>query len=593
MSVLLTCDAIGKSFGSRTVFSEISLSLHDGERLGVIGPNGAGKSTFLRILGGDMSADDGTVSIRKGVRLAMVVQDPRFDPDQTVREIITASAHESDETEIEVSKIISRVGFDDPAAKAGTLSGGWRKRLAIAVALAEKPDVLLLDEPTNHLDVEGILWLEKLVATASFASVFVTHDRYFLENCSTRVAEINRAYPLGLFSAPGNYSKFLEKRSEFLRAQAKEQQALENLVQREIEWLRRGAKARTSKSKARIDDAFALQDQLADVSSRNRKGTTSIDFTATGRMTKRLLACEGISKSMGGRLLFQGLTFALGPAVKLGVLGANGSGKSTLLRILAGEIDSDTGEVRRAEGLRVAWFDQNRDKLDLDQPLRRALAPEGGDTVIFRDRPQHVAGWAARFLFRQDQLDLPLNRLSGGERARVHIARLMLQPADVLLLDEPTNDLDIPTLEVLESNLLDFPGAIVLVTHDRFLLDRLSKAVLAMDGDGGVEFFAELAQWEQANAAKKAPPKAATRDKRDTAPPKKKLTYLETREWEQIEHKVAQAEEVLEAKRQQLELPEVVSDPARLTRAAAEIDLAQEEVDTLYARWAELEAKRA
>ncbi len=453
--------------------------------------------------------------------------------------------------------------------------------------------MLLLDEPTNHLDVEGILWLEKLVATASFASVFVTHDRYFLENCSTRVAEINRAYPLGLFSAPGNYSKFLEKRSEFLRAQAKEQQALENLVQREIEWLRRGAKARTSKSKARIDDAFALQDQLADVSSRNRKGTTSIDFTATGRMTKRLLACEGISKSMGGRLLFQGLTFALGPAVKLGVLGANGSGKSTLLRILAGEIESDTGEVRRAEGLRLAWFDQNRDKLDLDQPLRRALAPEGGDTVIFRDRPQHVAGWAARFLFRQDQLDLPLNRLSGGERARVHIARLMLQPADVLLLDEPTNDLDIPTLEVLESNLLDFPGAIVLVTHDRFLLDRLSKAVLAMDGDGGVEFFAELAQWEQANAAKKAPPKAAARDKRDTAPPKKKLTYLETREWEQIEDKVAQAEEVLEAKRQQLELPEVVSDPARLTQAAAEIDLAQEEVDTLYARWAELEAKRA
>jgi len=593
MAVLLTCDAIGKSFGSRTVFSDISLSLHDGERLGVIGPNGAGKSTFLRILGGDLSPDGGTVSTRKGVRLAMVVQDPRFEPDQTVREVITASAHESDETEIEVSKIISRVGFDDPAAKAGTLSGGWRKRLAIAVALAEKPDVLLLDEPTNHLDVEGILWLEKLVATASFASVFVTHDRYFLENCSTRVAEINRAYPLGLFSAPGNYSKFLEKRSEFLRAQAKEQQALENLVQREIEWLRRGAKARTSKSKARIDDAFALQDQLADVSSRNKKGTTSIDFTATGRMTKRLLTCEGISKSMGGRLLFQGLTFALGPAVKLGVLGANGSGKSTLLRILAGEIESDTGEVRRAEGLRVAWFDQNRDKLDLDQPLRRALAPEGGDTVIFRDRPQHVAGWAARFLFRQDQLDLPLNRLSGGERARVHIARLMLQPADVLLLDEPTNDLDIPTLEVLESNLLDFPGAIVLVTHDRFLLDRLSKAVLAMDGDGGVEFFAELAQWEQANAAKKAPPKAAARDKRDTAPPKKKLTYLETREWEQIEDKVAQAEEVLEAKRQQLELPAVVSDPVRLTQAAAEIDVAQEEVDTLYARWAELEAKRA
>jgi ATP-binding cassette subfamily F protein uup len=595
MSVLLTCDAIEKSFGSRTVFSDLSLSLHDDDRLGIIGPNGAGKSTFLQILGGGMSADDGTVSIRKGVRLAMVVQDPRFEPGATVREIIAASARDGEDKDVQISKIISRVGFEDPSAKAGTLSGGWRKRLAIAVALAQQPDVLLLDEPTNHLDVEGILWLEKLVGSATFASVFVTHDRYFLENCATRVAEINRAYPLGLFAAPGNYSKFLEKRSEFLRAQSKEQQALENLVQREIEWLRRGAKARTSKSKSRIQDAFDLQDQLADVSSRNKKGTSTIDFTATGRMTKRLLACENISKSMGGSLLFKGLTFALGPGTKLGVLGANGSGKSTLLRILAGEIEPDTGEVRRAEGLRVAWFDQNRDKLDLDQPLRRALAPEGGDTVIFRDRSQHVAGWAARFLFRQDQLELPLNRLSGGERARVHIARLMLQPADILLLDEPTNDLDIPTLEVLESNLLDFPGAIVLVTHDRFLLDRLSKAILAMDGEGGVEFFAELAQWEQANASKKAPPKAAQRDTKEATAntPKKKLTYLEAREWEQIEHNVSRAEEVLEEKRQQLERPDVVSDPAKLIEAAAEIDAAQEVVDRLYARWAELEAKRA
>ena len=195
-------------------------------------------------------------------------------------------------------------------------------------------------------------------------------------------------------------------------------------------------------------------------------------------MTKRLVACEGLSKSMGGRLLFQNLKFALGPGARLGVLGANGSGKSTLLRILAGELEPDTGELHRAEGLRVAWFDQNRDRLDLDQPLRRALAPEG-DTVIFRDRPVHVAGWAARFLFGAEQLDLPLNRLSGGERARVHIARLMLLPADILLLDEPTNDLDIPTLEVLESNLADFPGAMVLVTHDRFLLDRLSTFLLA------------------------------------------------------------------------------------------------------------------
>jgi ATP-binding cassette subfamily F protein uup len=596
MSVLLTCDSLGKSFGSRTVFTGISLSLHDDDRLGIIGPNGAGKSTFLQILGGGMDADSGTVSVRKGVRLSMVVQDPVFDPDLTVREIITAGARDHEDRDIEVSKIISRVGFEDASATAGTLSGGWRKRLAIAVALASAPDVLLLDEPTNHLDVEGILWLEKLVNSSSFASIFITHDRYFLENVSSRVAEINRAYPQGLFTASGNYSKFLEKRAEFLRAQQREQDALANLVDREIEWLRRGAKARTSKSKARIQDAFDLQGKLADVTERNQKGTALVDFSATGRLTKRLITCEGVGKTLGGRLLFSDVSFTLGPRTTMGVLGSNGSGKTTLLRLLADEMAPDTGEIRRAEGLRVAYFDQNRDRLDPDMPLRRALAPEG-DTVIFRDRPQHVAGWAARFLFRQEQLELPVGRLSGGERARVHIARLMLQPADILLLDEPTNDLDIPTLEVLESNLTDFPGAIVLVTHDRYLLDRLSTVLMAMgcsgiDGRGQVEFFAELAQWEQANAAKKAPPKAAAGTGK-SASVRKKLSWTEAREWEQIEAVVERAEEVLDQKRSQLELPEVVSDPARLTAAVHEMDSAQAEVDRLYARWAELEAKQA
>jgi len=595
MAVLLTCDAIAKTFGSRTVFTDISLSLHDGERLGVIGPNGAGKSTFLQVLSGNMKPDAGTVSTRKGVRLAMVVQDPVFDPAATIREIILASAaepHDGDK-DTEVSKIISRVGFEDPSAASGTLSGGWRKRLAIAVALAENPDVLLLDEPTNHLDVAGIIWLEKLVAAAPFASIFVTHDRYFLENCSTRVAEINRAYPLGLFATPGTYSKFLEKRSEFLRAQQRQQDALENLVEREVEWLRRGAKARTSKSKARIQDAMELQAQLADVTQRTGGGTTSIDFSATGRMTKRLIVCEHLTKTMGGKLLFRDISFVLGPGGRLGVMGSNGCGKTTLLRLLVDDLKPDAGEVRCAEGLRVAYFDQNRDQLDPEMSLRRALAPEG-DTVIFRDRPVHVAGWAVRFLFRAEQLDLAIKNLSGGERARVHIARLMLQPADILILDEPTNDLDIPTLEVLESNLADFPGCIVLVTHDRFLLDRLSSTLLAMDGEGGIEFFAELAQWEQANATKKPRAKAASSASRAGAsaePAKKKLSYMEAREWEQIEERVAAAEHKLSDARDALENPAIVSDPARLVEAANHIDAVQAQVDALYERWAELGAK--
>ena len=593
MPVILTCDALAKSFGARNVFTDISLSLHDDDRLGIIGPNGAGKSTFLQILGGALSPDNGVVSTRKGTRLAMVVQDPVFDPARSVLDIVTAAADDREDRDVEVSKILSRTGFEDPSVLAGTLSGGWKKRLAIAEALAAKPDVLLLDEPTNHLDVEGILWLEKLITSSQFASIFVTHDRYFLENASTRVAEINRAYPLGLFAASGNYSKFLEKRAEFLRAQRREQDALANLVDREIEWLRRGAKARTRKSKARIDDAMDLQVKLADVTERNQKGTSFVDFTASGRMTKRLITCEGVSKSLGGRRLFDAVTLTLGPGMRMGILGSNGSGKTTFLRILSNEIQPDEGEVRRAENLRVAYFEQSRDKLDLEQPLRRALSPDG-DTVIFRDRPQHVAGWAARFLFRQDQLDLPVGRLSGGERARVHIARLMLQPADVLLLDEPTNDLDIPTLEVLESNLADFPGALVLVTHDRFLLDRVSTVLMAMDGNGQVEYYAELAQWEQANAQKKAAPaKLNPKSGSQGAPPaKKKLSFKEAREFEQMEEVLMRAEEILDQKRSQLDVPEVVADPARLTLAVQEMDAAQDEVDKLYARWAELEAKQ-
>ena len=596
MAVLLTCESLAKTFGSRTVFTGISLSLHEGDRLGIIGPNGAGKSTFLQVLSSAMEPDEGSVSVRKGVRAAMVVQDPVFPSDRTIREVLENATdkfiRDAGERDLHVAKLISQIGFEDPSQRAGTLSGGWRKRLAIAEALATSPDLLLLDEPTNHLDVAGILWLEKLIVAAPFASVFVTHDRYFLENCSTRVAEINRAYPLGLFAATGTYSRFLEKRSEFLRAQAREQEALENLVQREIEWLRRGAKARTTKSKARIQDAIELQAQLADVQSRTATGKSTIDFSATGRLTKRLIVCEGVSKSMGTKPLFRDVTLALGPGPRLGIMGANGSGKTTLLRVLAGELEPDAGAVKRAENLRVAYFDQNRDQIEPSTPLRRALAPEG-DTVIFRDRPLHVAGWAARFLFRAEQLDLPLRNLSGGERARVHIARLMLQPADVLLLDEPTNDLDIPTLEVLEENLSDFPGALVLVTHDRYLLDRLSTTLIALDGESGAEFFAELAQWEQANAARRPKEKvpAAEISKPVKESPKKKLSYHEAREWEQIEGKIADVEERLGNARAAMENPAIVSDPVRLMEAVAAMDAAQAEADALYERWAELGSK--
>ena len=408
------------------------------------------------------------------------------------------------------------------------------------------------------------------------------------------MAEIDRAYPDGLFRVRGSYSHFLEKKEEFLLAQSSRQESLSNIVRREVEWLRRGAKARTGKSKARIDQAGRLMEELSDVESRASKGVAQIDFSATGRRTKRLVAAESITKEMGGRTLFRNLSLTLSPGSRLGLVGLNGTGKTTLLRLLGGDLDPDEGRIERAPALRSVYFDQAREQLDRSQTLRQGLGAHG-DNVIFNDRPIHVAGWAKRFLFDAGQLDRPIASLSGGEQARVLISRLMLQPADLLLLDEPTNDLDIPTLQVLEDSLLEFPGALVLVTHDRYLLDRVSTAVLGLDGQGGAQLYADYWQWEQARPAAQRPatPRpAASSNTATAAPARKKLSYLEAREWERMEERIVEAEQALEAIRAEMQSPEVVSDGPRLHACYVRMQEAEAAVEALYARWAELEAKQ-
>ncbi len=328
---------------------------------------------------------------------------------------------------------------------------------------------------------------------------------------------------------------------------------------------------------------------LEDVNARSATRAVSIDFSATGRRTKRLVEAEGISKSLGGRTLFRDLSFVLSPGTRLGLLGGNGSGKTTLLRMLAQRLEPDAGEIRRADGVRILYFDQHREQLDPNLSLRRALAPHG-DGVIFDGQPVHVAAWAARFLFHSDQLDLPVGRLSGGERARVFIARMMLEPADVLLLDEPTNDLDIPTLEVLEDSLAAFPGAVVLVTHDRYLLDRVSSLIIGLDGRGGSALFADCSQWEREQSAR--PQREGTKAaKKEAPPPARKLSYAEKREWEQMEAGILAAEEKLRAAEADLANVEGSSDAAIVRARFAALQQAQAEVDSLYARWAELESK--
>lgn len=567
----------------------------------MIGPNGSGKSTLLEILYGRVKPDAGEVAIRKRTKLSYVAQVSEFETSETVRSVIEGALKEAPEAEkaSRFAETLGRTGFLDLDAQAISLSGGWKKRLAIAAALVRKPDILLLDEPTNHLDLAGIKWLENVLASAPFACVVVSHDRYFLENVASEVVELNRSYENGLLRVAGNYSKFLEAKEQYLHARQRHQESLENRVHTELEWLRRGPKARATKAKARIDKAHKMIGELADLNMRSQVLTSNIDFVPTNRKTKQLIALEDVAYAYSDRTLFENVNFTFTSGMRAGLVGPNGSGKTTLLRILRGEIAPTSGQIRRAEQLKIVYFDQNR-VLDPEITLRRALAPDS-DAVIYQERVIHVASWAARFLFDGEDLERPVGRLSGGERARVLIAQLMLQPADVLLLDEPTNDLDIPTLEVLEETLLEYTGALALVTHDRFMLDRVSNIVLGLDGIRGAQRFADYSQWEewqrlqQSNHSAKSAI-ASTRNAAQTTPQKssetkKKLSYQEAREFAVIEQRIVEAEQELQEKQGALEDPGVTGDANILRDACLKVEVAQKNVDRLYARWAELEGK--
>jgi len=607
MPLLLSCRSLAKSYGPRPLFANLALGVSDGERLGLIGPNGSGKSTLLKILAGVETPDEGEVTKRKGVRVGYVPQADLFPPGATPLSFVVdglrddATHGDAHEHETRATIALGRVGFARFDQDAAELSGGWRKRLSIARELAREPDLLLLDEPTNHLDVEGILWLEDLLADARFAVVVVTHDRYFLEEVTERIVELNSAYPAGTFDVAGPYSRFLEERATFLEARASQQANLASRVREDIAWLQRGARARRTKAKGRIEDAQQRMASLAELKRRNAPPPSAgIEFGATGRRTKNLLVAEGVAKSLGGRSLFSGVDLTLVPGSCLGLLGPNGSGKTTLIQVLTGALEPDAGTVKRATGLRVATFQQDRSALDPRQTLRKALAPEG-DTVLFRGEGVHVSSWARRFLFRSEQLDVLVGELSGGEQARILIAELMRQPADLLILDEPTNDLDIASLEVLEASLEEFPGAVLLVTHDRFMLDRLSTQVLGLDGRGGAKLLADVSQWlaaQEAAAAAVAPaPKSATA--RPAARPAgaggggpARLTYNEQREWGQIESRIEAAEARAAELSQGLERAELLADHQKLHEQYRLLEAAQAEVATLYERWAELDAKR-
>ncbi len=593
---IIACKGISKTFGEQPLFQDLSFTLHEGEHVGLIGPNGAGKSTLLKILTGRENPDTGEVTRRKALRIGYVPQHPSFKGGSTVLETVFATTGKDshgDENEgwQAAAVALQKTGFEDHDLPTATLSGGWRTRLAIACALVQDPEILLLDEPTNHLDIESILWLESFLNSETGTFVVISHDRYFLQNVATRMLEVDKVFPDGILSVKGAYADLLERRDQFLSSQASYQESLANRVRREVAWLRSGVKARTTKSRARIQAAEQSIAELKETRERSRVRSAGIDLSASGRKSKRLWYCKGLGKRFGDIRIVDSLELLLKPGMRLGVVGYNGTGKTTFLKMITGDMEPDTGLVLPADGLRVVYFDQNRESLDPDQTLKRALAPEG-DSVMYRGRAVHVISWAKRFLFRADQMETQVSQLSGGECARIVLARMMLKPADLLVLDEPTNDLDIPTLEVLEESLLDFPGALVLVTHDRHLNDRVTTELLALDGKGGAERFADYSQWV---ACREQPQRRkvvrTAREKQTPAARPKKLSYIEQREWDGMDGAILEAEERLDAVRERLADPAIATDGAALQERMKEVECDQAEVDRLYSRWAELEEK--
>ena len=548
--------------------------------------------------------DGGEVVKKKSLRIGYVPQVSHYHP-ISIEETLLNSFKESDniplhEQATKVKIVLSKLGFKNTSQLATELSGGWKKRLDLAKELIKDPDILLLDEPTNHLDLEGIVWLEKFLKNESITYLVTSHDRYFLQNVTERTIEINPQYPDGIFSSEGSYSEFVEKRAEFLEYQLQCERAMKSKVKSEVEWLRQTPKARTTKSTARVQEAGRKIDALAEMRTRNRQNLTKIDFEASERQTNKLLTAKNISKSLGEKLILSKLDLTLSPGMRLGIVGPNGCGKTTLLRLLAGEITPDTGTIKYADGLRIVYFDQHRQQLSLDATLKRALSPNS-DTVIYRGQSIHVNSWAKRFLFDTDRLELPIKQLSGGERARIGIARLMLQPADLLLLDEPTNDLDIPTLESLEASLSEFPGAIVLITHDRAMLDRLTNCVIGLGiPEKAPPLLADYSQWETYQKeqrkellASNSPGKKETLQTESPTPSIiKKLTYKEKIEFEEMEKKIITLEQTIAKLEEIVHVHTTEGDHTKVNTSYQQLEAANHELEKLFLRWQELEDRQ-
>lgn len=625
----MTVEQISKSYGEKILFKDASFGLNDQDKIGIVGVNGTGKSTFLRVIAGIEQPDEGQIAIGNDVRIQFLAQNPDFNPDNTVLQQVfegdspemktvrdytetmeLLELHPSDtalqerllrlnqqmeqlqiwQLESEAKSILSKLGIRQFDARMGTLSGGQRKRVALASALIHPCELLILDEPTNHIDNDSVVWLEQYLQKRRGALLMITHDRYFLDRVANVMLELDHGR---LYRYEANYTRFLELKAEREEREIASEQKRQNLLRTELAWIRRGAKARTTKQKARIDRFEQLKDQQGI----QRSGAMDVSVGST-RLGKKILEIEHLSKSVGDRKLISDLNYIAVPGDRVGIIGPNGSGKSTLLQMISGKLEPDEGEVVLGPTVNLGYFTQEHQ--EMNESLRVIeYIKEAAENVKTADGSVITASqMLERFLFPPASQWTPISRLSGGEKRRLYLLRVLMGAPNVLLLDEPTNDLDIQTLAVLEDYLDDFPGVVFVVSHDRYFLDRTIDKVLAFEGAGVVRVhvgdYSEYAEWmarnapalagmENAAGGAKAEAVAADVKPASASKPKLKFSFKEQREYEQIDDHIEKAEANIA--RINTAMEEAFSDSARLQELMAEQAEAERHLEQLMERW--------
>jgi ABC transport system ATP-binding/permease protein len=638
---LVALDRVSVAFGHLPLLDSVTLQIDPGERVCIIGRNGTGKSTLLKVVNGDATADSGTTWRQNGVRTSRLDQDatvfdkrPVFDVVADglgdLSELVAAYHHaaqrvsedateqhlgqlgrlqhaleERDGWRLEqrVEMVLSRLSLP-PDATVETLSGGWRRRVLLARALVSQPDILLLDEPTNHLDIEAITWLETFLADFPGAVLFVTHDRAFLQRLATRIVELDRGK---LTSWPGDYDTFLRKKDEWLAAEAQQQEVFDKKLAEEEAWLRQGVKARRTRNEGRVRALLQMREDRA--ARREQMGMVRLQVEQAEPTGKMVFEAESVTHAFGEQPVIKGFSTRIIRGDRVGLIGPNGAGKTTLLRILLGELTPDSGEVRVGANVQVAYYDQQREQLDPERTVFDTIG-DGNETVIVNGRPRHVHGYLRDYLFPPERAQSPVKALSGGERNRLLLARLFTRPANVLVLDEPTNDLDLETLELLESQLVEWPGTLLLVSHDRVFLDNVVTSTLVFEGQGVVqEYVGGYQDAVAARAAREAEVAAAAgaaapRTRRVEETPatavkaggpegqKRRLSYNEQREFAQLPDRIEGLETEQGALQRRVAEPEFYKEGGEAIRQAmARLEAVQQELIDAYARWDELDSR--